>query len=190
MSEKDNVLKKAGKGFLGMFVEVNETEDDSKPTSIQSNNNPPRPISVAAPYSSVPASVSPQLDQNELDKFIKHFEDLFNNANLPGPDYYEFDKMSTAMGSLDENVRIPAAFSGLAVQGLTKEKLISTGKQYIAIIEQDQKNFQSTVNTVASKDIQLKKDTVVSLTQRVADNEDLIEKLKNDILKDKEQASK
>jgi hypothetical protein len=33
------------------------------------------------------------LDEATIDKFDRHFETLFDQANLPGPDYYEFWKM-------------------------------------------------------------------------------------------------
>ena len=42
----------------------------------------------------------------------------------------------------DEQVRYITAFAGLSVQGLDKQKLLSTAAQYLQLLETDATNFQ------------------------------------------------
>ncbi len=176
MSEK-SLLKK----FSGIFVE-NTEEGKEEPKSIASPSSVP--ISINSPY--VPP-VSSIVNNSELEKFNKHFENLFDKSNIPGPDYYEFDKMSVAMSNLPEESRIATAYLGLSAQGLTKITLIDTAKQYISIIEEDQKNFETTVSGSVISEIEAKKETVTSLTKSISDTQEMIENLKADMLNKSQQ---
>src|SRR5438034_11465358 len=122
-----------GKKILSAFMEVT----DEKPVAKPAENKHASPVAVAT-------NATGQADN---EKFRQYFEKLFRDANLPGPDYYEFSKMIEVMGSIpDEKARYSAAFAGLQVQGLDKQKLLSTAAAYLDILDNDAANFLSTVN--------------------------------------------
>jgi hypothetical protein len=166
------IFKKA----MGLFVEFEE--DPAKPEV--GSHQTKAPISVAKP--STPSSGS-TLNADELDKFEKHFEKIFDQANFPGPDYYEFWKMSETLEAhiADEKSRISATFASLAIQGLTKEALINTATKYKEIIALDKVNFERIVNEKSEKDIGNKRKELIELNEKLAKNADLIAKLTKEI---------
>lgn len=108
-------------------------------------------------------------------KFADHFDKLFSDTNLPGPDYYEFSKMVTAMSMIpDERSRYIAAFAGLQVQGLDKQKLLSTTGEYLKVIAADAAQFQQTVDAASKEkvadrtaDVEKKKQRMQELSQEI-----------------------
>ncbi len=173
-----------GKKILSAFIEIKDDEKkESKPTTIQS------PV-----YEAVPVAETPHQADN---KFKQYFDKLFRESNIPGPDYFEFTKMTDAMQSIpDERARFAAAYAGLTVQGLDKQKLLSTAEQYIKLLESDAANFLSTVETALkekvhqkkveaedknkrilqlSQEIQVLQEQVLALQQEINENEDKIE---------------
>ena len=79
-------------------------------------------------------------------RFLDYFDKLFSEANIPGPDYYEFARMIAAMQAItDERSRYAAAFAGLQVQGLDKEKLLATAGEYLRVLTADADRFGKTV---------------------------------------------
>ncbi len=102
----------------------------------------PKPTHTAAP----PAT-QPTLSATDLEKYERHFEQLFEQANLPGPDYFEFWRTLDALEAHipDETARIKAAFASLQVQGLDKAKLLSTAAQYRDVVLRDKANFEAAV---------------------------------------------
>jgi len=87
-------------------------------------------------------------------RFAGYFDKLFSDANIPGPDYYEFMRMIAAMQAIpDERSRYAAAFAGLQVQGLDKEKLLSTANEYLRVLATDADQFQKTVDTALQEKV-------------------------------------
>jgi len=161
-----------GKKILSAFVEVSE---DTKP-----------------PTTEVARSTSPVVhDQPATDtgKFKQYFNKLFEEANIQGPDYYEFSKMIEAMAAItDEKARYLAAFAGLSVQGLDKARLLSTASQYLQVLETDASNFNNTIDatlheTVVSKkrEIEEKSKGIEQLSKEIADLQNKIAVLQNEI---------
>jgi hypothetical protein len=165
-----NFLKKA----LGVFVEFDEEERDLRQQTGEAIH---AKMSVSKPVD------GGKLNDEEIDKFEKHFHTLFENANLPGPDYFEFWKMMETLETHvpDESTRIAAVFATLAVQGLSKEKLVDSAGQYNKIIENDKQEFLKVVNTRLEDQIHGKKQTVIELEKKNAENAELIQKLTKEI---------
>ena len=89
--------------------------------------------------------VSPQ-DRSD-DRFAGHFDKLLTEANIPGPDYFEFARMIAVMQAIpDEAARYNAAFAGLQVQGVNKQRLLDTAAEYLRILSADAGQFQATVD--------------------------------------------
>ena len=121
-----------GKKIISAFVEVDEK---SAPTP-----------SASAP--TAPAdNRSTQAESRTDDRFAGHFDKLLSDANIPGPDYYEFARMIAVMQAIpDEAARYNAAFAGLRVQGLDKQRLLDTAGEYLRILTTDAGQFQATVD--------------------------------------------
>ena len=155
-----------GRKILSAFVEVTEeqepvTEQKEKTTSsttyIQSGQRLPGQMSQKR-----------QADDETTEKFKQYFDKLFKDANLPGPDYFEFSKMTEAMISIpDERARYTAAFAGLSVQGLDKQKLLNTAAQYIQVLEQDASNFNTTVDAALKEKVQSKQQEIEAGAKRI-----------------------
>ena len=87
-------------------------------------------------------------------RFSEYFDILFKEANIPGPDYYEFARMITAMQTIpDERARYAAAFAGLQVQGLDKEKLVTTAAEYLRVLTADAAHFGSSVDAALQEKV-------------------------------------
>lgn len=133
-----------GRKILSAFVEL--TDATTAPVI-----EPPREPTNHS--TTMPAKADTAGENTE--KFQQYFDRLFKEANLPGPDYFEFSKMTEAMrGIPDERARYSAAFAGLSVQGLDKQKLLGTAAQYLQVLETDAANFSSTVDAALKEKVQ------------------------------------
>jgi hypothetical protein len=194
-----------GKKILSAFIEM---KDDEKKESEKE-----QVAEQEQKYIYTPVTDSPQQVDN---KFKQYFDKLFRESNIPGPDYFEFTKMTEAMHAItDERSRYTAVFAGLSVQGLDKQKLLSTADQYVRILETDASQFLSTVETALkekvhqkkieaedknkrilqlSQEIQLLQEQVLALQQEINENEDKIEastggyKIASELMKQRIQA--
>jgi hypothetical protein len=170
-----------GKKILSAFLEVS---DDKK----QEAEKPPSTeyMPKAAPVSQ--PSYTGTTAQNSYtspvsSKFAAYFEKLFMEANIPGPDYYEFSKMIEVMQAVpDERVRYITAFAGLSVQGLDKQKLLSTAAQYLQLLDTDATNFHSTVDAALQEKVYEKKKLMTDKESRIQQLTQEISVLQNELL--------
>ncbi len=132
---------------LRLFVILDEPEEKAAPTSGSAVFKPSAPASSS--------KAQPTLSAADLDKYERHFEQLFEQANLPGPDYFEFWRTLEALEEHipDEAARMKAAFASLQVQGLDKAKLLSTAAQYREVVLQDKASFETVLQRKASAEI-------------------------------------
>jgi hypothetical protein len=122
-----------GKKIISAFVEVEEKKGAA-----------PAPDEAAQPDKEV---VENKVVSRADDRFAGHFDKLLSEANIPGPDYYEFARMIAVMqGIPDEAARYNAAFAGLQVQGLNKQRLLDTAGEYLRVLTTDAERFQATVD--------------------------------------------
>lgn len=155
-----------GKKILSAFVEM----DDSKTKEKEPETLPQQTFQHVAPQQVTPVTAEAG------SKFSEHFNRLFAEANLPGPDYYEFSKMTEAMQAIaDEKARFAAAFAGLQVQGLDKQKLLSSAQQYLQILEADAAAFHNTIDEALLEKVQSRK-------KEMADTQERIQKLSQEII--------
>jgi hypothetical protein len=170
-----------GKKFLSAFVEVSDDKkkEAEKPPSTEYM---PKAAPVSQPaFTSTTAQNSYASPVNS--KFAAYFEKLFMEANMPGPDYYEFSKMIEVMQAVpDEQVRYITAFAGLSVQGLDKQKLLSTAAQYLQLMETDATNFHSTVDAALQEKVHEKKKLMTDKENRIQQLTQEISALQNELL--------
>ena len=119
-----------GKKIISAFLEVDEQKEPPAPPENHAQPDDP---------------VQPQ-DRSD-DRFAGHFDKLLTEANIPGPDYFEFARMIAVMQAIpDEAARYDAAFAGLQVQGVNKQRLLDTAAEYLRILSADAGQFQATVD--------------------------------------------
>jgi chromosome segregation ATPase len=162
------IFKKA----MGLFVEFEE--DPQKSETQRSTSASPSPAT----------RMSPQvLNAEEFDKFEKHFEKLFDQANLPGPDYYEFMKMMETLEAhiKDEKARLSATYASLTIQGLTKDKLVETATKYKELINQDKVQFEKMANEKSEKEIGQKRKDLKNMEDMILRHSEMIQKLTKEI---------
>ena len=178
------IIEKIQSSVLGLFIEF-EPEQEEK--SIKSSwGDDGLPLQVSPGKKGSPSSSTFNggiINQNDMDKFEKHFEELFDKANLPGPDYYEFWKMMETLEAAvpDEKVRMAAVFASLKIQGLNREMLISSAEKYHQMLEKDKLEFQNAVNTKVLAEIEGRKTSVDELEKRNATNTEQIKSLTKEI---------
>ena len=160
-----------GKKILSAFVEM---QDEEKPPASSPKAAEPSPqYTIAKPQNSAAA---------KSEKFTQYFDKLFRDANLPGPDYFEFSKMIEAMSGIpDERSRYSAAFAGLSVQGLDRHKLLSTATEYLRILDKDAANFHSTVDAALQEKVHAKQKEIEAKTVRIQELSREIEELHRQI---------
>jgi hypothetical protein len=163
------------KKAMGLFVEFEEEPQKSgSQTSSGSSGSGGNTVKV-----------SPQqvLNAEEFDKFEKHFEKLFEQANMPGPDYYEFMKMMETLEAhiKDEKARLSATYASLTIQGLTKDKLVSTATKYKEIINTDKAQFEKIANDKSEREIGQKRKDLQSQEDIIKRNSEMIQKLTKEI---------
>ena len=147
------------KRILGAFIEVEEDKEEGI-TTLAANTEAKTNIATASAGYSGSGS----------DKFKQYFTNLFQEANMPGPDYFEFTKMVEAMKTVpEEQNRFNGAFAGLSVQGLDKAKLLSSANEYLTILDADAKNFNATIDATVNEKVQAKKIALDEKGKRIQD---------------------
>ena len=170
-------------GILDLFIEI---EPSSKKPAVEKpiiTTLPaqPTPSNQHLPLNSSSPSIQPSgtLTTAELEKFEKHFTKLFQEANMPGPDYYEFVKTDDTLKAhiIDEKARFGAAFATLSIQGLTKTKLLEAAEYYKQVIQKDKLNFESEVDDKSKTELDSRKNEVSLLETKIQSDSDQIRKL-------------
>jgi uncharacterized protein YoxC len=167
---KPTTMSAFGKKLLSAFVEVTESTKEAPE------------LPAAKLTGSANSTAERTATAHDTSKFAQYFERLFSEANLPGPDYFEYMKMIQAMSSLaNEEARYSAAFAGLSVQGLSKQKLLSSAQEYLTLLEKDAANFGSTINAALAEKVHGKKIEMEEKEARIQQLSNEIAQLNNSI---------
>lgn len=77
-------------------------------------------------------SSTPSVAGVRKQEIVEYFEKIFEENNIPGPDYFEFRKALDKMKNIaqDEATKIKTVFIGFEAMGLTPQKLIETTGVY------------------------------------------------------------
>jgi hypothetical protein len=171
-----------GKKILSAFMEVgDETKNAPAPDAARVAASGGGQISGVG---SAPGAVT-ATDQ----RFADYFDILFKDANIPGPDYYEFARMIAAMQAIpDEHARYAAAFAGLQVQGLDKARLLSTAAEYLQVLKADADHFGSSFETALQEkvlsrtaEVEEKSKRIQALSKEITDLQTQIGNMQNEI---------
>jgi predicted nucleic acid-binding Zn-ribbon protein len=167
------------KKALSVFVEFDE--ESGNPSNSGTSQTTKNTSTTAGSQSTESPKIT--LNKDEIEKFEKHFDSLMDQANLPGPDYFEFCKMMEALEAAvpDEKARYAAVFASLKVQGLTKDNLISTAGKYKAVIQDDKAKFDIAVNDKLKGEVESRKVQLKDLGAKIVQNTETIKKLTQEI---------
>jgi flagellar motility protein MotE (MotC chaperone) len=159
---------------LGVFVEFEDDKNKVVPATSS-------PISIQSPLAS--GIISSTENQAEAEKFEKYFDRLFDQANLPGPDYFEFYKMMETLEVHihDEKARLSATFASLSIQGLTKQTLVDSANKYKAIIEKDKADFEKALKDKLATEVGQRQKELQTHEKKIATNSEQIQKLTKEI---------
>lgn len=146
--------------------------------------NPPLPSATAI------AAVMPQVDATSGSEFDQYLNKIMEDANLPGPDYYEFSKALASLKSapLTDEQKYVTIFAGFQAQGVTPKALVDAAQKYIAIL--GQKKSSEFDPSVASAEVSITgKESLVKqlgeenirLSQQIQDNATKITKATEEV---------
>ncbi len=171
------------KNIFGAFVEFKEEETGStKEIETQPDQKKRNPVNdegtssannTTATPSTSPTSSSSNSAINTAPEYKKHFEDLIEEANIKNPlfqgtDFKEFIESKTDVEAIsDEETKYKTAFNVLKRTGLTKEKLVTTGREYINIIENDLKAFEDAYNQQYRSEVEQKEQIIQQKAQEL-----------------------
>lgn len=163
------------KGVLGLLEKAGLAEFDDKPQKTTTETS--RPLQSAPVASTVASPVT--VSSEDLERFVSHFNDLLDKANLPGPDYFEFSQVleSPAMSKFDEKTKISASFASLVAQGLTKENLLDSAQQYIKILQKDKEGFEKALKGKLQGEVSARQSQIDGFQKSIEANTQKIQEL-------------
>ncbi len=112
--------------------------------------------------------------------YHQHFEDLIQEANASNPlfqgtDFKEFVESKIDLQAIpDEESRYRTAFNVLKRTGLTKERLVNTGREYLKIVDEDLRGFSEAFAVQYKNEIE---DKERLLRQKEQEHQALLQKL-------------
>lgn len=138
---------------------------------------------VSAPAASRAAAQAVVRTSSQPDtRYADYFDKLLSDANIPGPDYYEFARMIVAMQSIpDEPARYHAAFAGLQAQGLNKDNLLATAMEYMRVLTADADHFQKTLEAALQEKVRGKESEAEEKATRIQVLSQEIQRLQQEI---------
>ena len=131
-----------GRKILSFFIKESEEAQTTAPEKeMPQSTEQPTP----------PTKVMNHAGTAEVDrKFVEHFVDLLEKANLPGPDYFEYKQALKSMEALglSEDKRYQAAWASFkAMGGVTDTSILTTSAgQYLGILDKDRSAFLKDVD--------------------------------------------
>jgi methyl-accepting chemotaxis protein len=185
--------KSLGKKLLGFFIKEEETKA-AQPTPTPAS--PPAQVTPPPVVSTINAAGTAEVDR----KFVEHFVELLEKANLPGPDYFEFKQALKSMDGLglSEEKQYQASWASFrAMSGGVKDTtlLTSSAAQYVSVLDRDRGSFLKDVEKAISDRVgslnqelnRLQEDNknfakqIVELQEKINANNDRLEKINGDI---------
>lgn len=117
------------------------------------------------------------------EKFLEVLFGALTASNQEGFDYMEFKDFLKSLANvpMDDSTRYKSAFATAQTMGATKEKILSSAKHYIAILEKEQTKFQEALEGQKQRNLHGKQDEIKHLGNAISQKEKEIEKLKADI---------
>lgn len=185
--------KSLGKKLLGFFIKEEET-NAAQPTPTPAS--PPAQVPPPPVVGTLNAAGTAEVDR----KFVEHFVELLEKANLPGPDYFEYKQALKSMDGLglSEEKQYQASWASFrAMSGGIKDLsvLTTSASQYVGVLDRDRASFLKDVEKAISDRVgslnqelnKLQQDNktyaqqIVELQEKINANNGRLEKINGDI---------
>ncbi len=191
--------KSLGRKILGFFINEPESKqpepvsaaEKSKEMAASAN----QPIAAARPI------VPPNVGTGGVDrKFVDHFADLLEKANLPGPDYFEFKQALKSMEGLGLNEEKQfqaswASFKAMAAGVKDTSVLTTSADHYGNVLNKDRENFlkdvektiDDRIGSLMQESKKLQEDTktyaqqIMDLQNKIDASNDRLEKINDEV---------
>jgi chromosome segregation ATPase len=169
-------------------LKTEKIEKESKTPGMDDLNVSPSPVADTNSNSLVSSSQS-SVSPFKPAAYQKHFEELIEDANARNPlfkgtDFKEFIDSKIDVESItDEETKYKTAFNVLKRTGLTKEKLVTTGQQYINLIDHDLKGFNEAYLQQFKTEVEQKEALLTKKTEELRLLNEKITALNNDMKK-------
>jgi hypothetical protein len=162
MDQKSNGLSR----FVRFFI------NEDVPVTPPNRQSPAGKVPV--PEVSNQSAWSPPAAEGVVDrKYLEHFEQLMEQSNIPGTDYFEFTLALKNMAhlGLTEDKLYQATYATFQALGGNAQVLLDTAQQYIQILRGNQAEFEQQVrektdHSVGSKSQE--RDTLITSSQQYA----------------------
>ena len=169
------------KNILGAFVELEggkpgDTKEPRQEENDKTDINiaPEQTVAAGTTANTTPVQTGAAPTGNASSAgFEKHFEELINEANAKNPmfqgtDFKEFIESKIDVEAIaDEAMKYRTAFNVLKRTGLTKERLLTTGQEYINIIDRDLTSFENAFNQQYKTDVEHKEQLLKQKAQEL-----------------------
>jgi hypothetical protein len=188
------------KYILSPFVEFKETDQSNETKqTVNTVNTPPNNPALSDNVASQPVS-NPVSNVSPANDFKAYFENLIEDANQKNPlfagtDLKEYLDTKVELDTIpDEVTKIKTAFNVLKRTGLTKDKLMSTGREYIKLIESDLAGIEGAFAQQYKNEVELKEQQVQAkaneiklLNEKIANMTEEMSQLTTQVSQSKEQ---
>lgn len=173
-------------GIKNFFFEIEEKPEKQEQAKASSTYQPPvyqnssvQPIPQSTPVVAPIGGIDP--------KFREHVNKLFEDSNLPGPDFFEFTKSKENMlkitPGLSDQQYFLMTYGALAPSGLTKEKLLETSKHYIDILDKELSDLNANFSEKRKELVLDKLDQIEVERQKLIDLQKQIETVNQNIIR-------
>lgn len=183
-----NLIYESTEESTGESVDSSEELDNINVSNSGTNNYAPVD---SAQNLNIPTSGDGVFDQ----KFNDSFQELIEQNNIPGIDYFEFRqaiaKMSAVAG-LNEAASFQTAFTTLKFgdPALTKEKLLSSVDHYIHVLAEEEGEFNSELQSQTNSEVISKRQKAQALNDENQELVNQITAINEKIRKNQEEAIK
>ena len=118
------------------------------------------------------------------DKFLEVLFGALSSSNHEGFDYMEFKDFLRSLANvpMDDSTRIKSAFATAQTMGATKEKIITSAREYLKLLSNEQTKFQEALVGQKERNLTGKQNEIKQLEQTIKSKESEIEKLKSDLV--------
>jgi uncharacterized protein (DUF3084 family) len=172
------------KYILSPFVEFKEPEPGQ---AANTANNAPVNFAEQPSAATPPRTQTAPSSGNSTGNFRGFFDKLIEDANernpvFKGTDLKEYIDTKVELDSIpDEATKIKTAFNVLKRTGLTKDKLLSTGQEYIKLIEHELAGIEGAFSQQYKNDVQLKEEQIQAKAQEIATLNEKIDAIHQEI---------
>jgi len=180
MSEENKTKKKKIGKFLSNLFYDSANTDSQKLNESQNDDSLPE-ISVSNSGGSmlnnsleIPSSGDGVFDEN----FHNALSQIISENNIPGVDYYEFQKAVKQMnnGGMNEQMLFQTVYNSLKIadQNLTAEKLLSSVDHYVSKLKEEEVDFESEMSASIQSEVVSKREEARRLNE---ENKELLAKI-------------